>query len=123
MVNGEKSKGFEDLEVWRLSIIFAKEVYLITSSFPKEEMFGLVSQIRRSCVSISANIAEGSAKGTKADFARYVSIALGSTAELKSLIILAGELNYLPKETVKHLTDKNNQIGRMLKGLHRSLKV
>lgn len=122
MVDGKKSKGFEDLEVWQLSVRLAKEVYLVTKAFPKDEQYGLTSQIRRAAISISSNVAEGSGRGTKNDFGRFVNMATGSGAELKSQIIVAKELGYLKNDKSKELIDLTNQIGRMLKGLERSLR-
>lgn len=121
MVDGKKSSGFEDLEVWQLSIQLAKQVYIVTRSFPKEEQYGLTNQIRRSVISVSSNIAEGSARNSKNDFARFVVIAIGSASELKSQIIIAKELEYLSIKEKDSLIEKINQVGRMLKGLQRSL--
>lgn len=122
VVDGKKGGGFEDLHVWQVSVELAKAIYTLTKLYPKEEQFGLVAQIRRSCISISSNIAEGSAKATKADFARFVSIALGSSAELKSQLIISRELGFISAEQLEHVIEKVNQTGRMLKGLQRSLK-
>lgn len=121
MVDSNKSKGFEDLEVWQISQSFISAVYQATGKFPDSEKFGLTNQIRRSAVSIAANIAEGSARNSHKDFARFVLIALGSGAETKSHILTASNLNFLSDSQTKELLDQINQIGRMLKGLHRSL--
>lgn len=121
MVDG-KVKGFEGLEVWKFALDFTKDVYRITKDFPKEEIFGLTNQIRRASVSIASNIAEGSASPSKKEFARFIAISLGSAAEVKAQIIIANEINFLNEKVKNELIEKINRIGRMLKGLERSLK-
>ena len=113
--------GYEDLEVWKLAIGLAKMIYNMTENFPQKEQYGLTNQIRRSAVSIASNIAEGSSR-TKTDFARFVIMSIGSNAELKTQIIIAKEVGYLNGENFIKLSEVSDQIGRMLKGLQRSLK-
>lgn len=84
--------SYKDLIVWQRSIELVFEVYAITSAFPKEELFGLVSQMRRSVVSIPSNIAEGRCRGTKNDFTHFLRISFSSGAELETQIIIAKEL-------------------------------
>ena len=115
------NKGFEGLEVWQLSKQLAVEIYRETDIFPKTEQFGLTNQIRRASVSIMSNIAEGSARGSDKDFARFISMALGSCAEVKAQLILAGELNFTNPEKIADFIGKIDSIGRMLKGLKNSI--
>jgi four helix bundle protein len=84
--------SYRDLLVWQEAVRLAKEVYLITSNFPKEEIYGLTSQMRRSSISIASNIAEGRSRGTRKDFVQFLRIALGSEAELETQIEIAKEL-------------------------------
>lgn len=116
-----KAGGYEGLEVWQLSIQLAKAVYQTTKTFPKEEQYGLTNQMRRAAVSIASNIAEGSTR-TKIDFARFISIAIGSNCELKTQLIIAKETEYLQAQTFTDLASASDRIGKMLKGLQRSLK-
>ncbi|WP_228459006.1 four helix bundle protein [Chryseobacterium bernardetii] len=91
--------NFKHLNIWKLSIELADEIYVITDSFPKNEEFGLKSQIRRCTVSVASNIAEGSSRSSNKDFNRFLEISLGSLYELHSQIIISGNRNYL--EVVK----------------------
>ncbi len=117
-----KSKGFEDLQVWRLSKDLAVYIYKITNDFPAKEQFGLTSQIRRSVVSISSNIAEGSSRNSNLEFARFVSIASGSAAELKTQLIIAKEIGFLKENDYLNSEEQINSISRMLKALRTSMK-
>jgi len=90
----EPIKDFKDLIVWKKDIQFAKEVYVLTKAFPKEEQFGLTSQVRRAAVSVSSNIAEGHSRQGR-EFAHYLSVARGPLAEAESQLLLAVELDYL----------------------------
>lgn len=90
-------RDFKDLIVWRKAIAFAKEVYTLTKRFPRDERFGLPSQLRRAAVSVSSNIAEGQARQGR-EFAHFLSIARGSLAEAESQLLLAVELDYLQFE-------------------------
>lgn len=94
----EYRKGsYEDLIVWQKSILFVKEIYRLNQNFPSEEKFGLVSQMRRAAVSIPSNIAEGHARHTTNEYVRFVSIAEGSLAEIKTQIIISIELDFCKK--------------------------
>src|SRR5947209_16566210 len=93
----QSTQSYKDLIVWQKGIELAKAVYKLTMSFPAEEKFGLVSQMRRAAVSIPSNIAEGQARRTTPEFIQFVTHAQGSTAELDTQIILAVELQFCPK--------------------------
>jgi len=112
--------NFEKLDVYEKSIDFVNEIYLATRNYPKEEMFGLTNQFRRAAVSISLNIAEGSAK-TKKDFNRFVDMARGSVFECITILQISEKLNYISHLKSNELRDKLVEISKMLSGLKRSL--
>lgn len=113
--------GFEKLNVWQLAVEFADAIYAATAGFPAAERFGLTSQIRRSAVSVSANIAEGSGRGTKRDFARFVEIAFGSLMETISHLTICKRQSLLNETCYRTLYDQASTLARMLSGLRRSL--
>ena len=92
-------------------------VYALTSEFPKYEVYGLSSQMRRAAVSISSNLAEGSARSTKRDFRQFVVIARGSNFELQTQLIIAGRLNYTTVEKISEAENLSHEVARMLTGL------
>ncbi len=114
------SFNFEQLDVYEKSIDFVNEVYLATKNYPKEEMFGLTSQFRRAAVSISLNIAEGSAR-TKKDFSRFVDMARGPVFECITVLRISEKLNYISNVKFKELKDRLVEISKMLSALKRSL--
>jgi len=114
-------QSFQDLKVWNESHQLALLLYKITLKFPKEEQFGLISQIRRAVISISTNIAEGCGRGSNPDFNRFLQIALGSASEIESLLILSKDLGYLSKKDFPSLVDQVIEIKKMLASL--SIKV
>ena len=97
-------------------------VYGVTQCFPKEEMYGLVSQMRRAAVSVPSNIAEGKGRLTDRDRAHFFSQARGSLLELETQILIAGKLNYMPDATAQSLLDLSNDVGRMLSSLVESIR-
>ena len=109
--------NFEKLEVWQKAIQFAELVYQSTKSFPLEERFGLTNQIRRAGVSISSNIAEGSSRQSRTDFARFVEIATGSLFECASQAFLSKQLGFLSETEFDALTSAAEEQTRMLSGL------
>jgi len=115
-----RAERFEDLEVWKRAHRLVLKVYSLTRSFPKEEKFGLVSQMRRTAVSIPANLAEGFKKRTLKDKSNFYNIAQGSLEELRYYLILAKDLNYI--EDSNELIDSAEEIGKMLYGLIKSIK-
>lgn len=92
---------YETLEIWKLAVIFAKEIYQVTGKFPKSEVYGLANQLRRAVVSISANIAEGSGATGNKDKLNYLNIAIKSALEVTSELQIAFELDYLDQKFVK----------------------
>jgi four helix bundle protein len=113
--------NFEKLEVWQKSIDFADLIYSLTRSFPQEERFGLTNQMRRAAVSISSNIAEGSARVSRNDFARFIEIATGSVFEVVSQATISLRQRFLTEEQYRQVYEAAEQQGKMLSGLRRSL--
>lgn len=115
-------KSYKDLDVWKKSIELVKKIYLITKDFPKEEIYGLTSQIRRCSVSISSNIAEGKMRQHANEYIQFLYVALGSCAELETQIIISKELGYINKDFVEELLNNLDHIGRMIRNLIKSLR-
>ena len=113
--------NFKKLEFWTKSISLVKDIYFATNLFPKTEQFGLISQMQRASVSISANIAEGSAKSSVKDFSRFLEISLGSICELETLTIIAKELQYINNEMFDKLEKQIHEIQRMIRGFQSQL--
>ena len=109
-----KTVTFEDLNVWKEAHGFVLDIYQITKKFPKEEIFGLVSQFRRASVSIPSNTAEGYRKKGINDKLRFYNIAISSADECKYYIILSRDLNYFSEEVFNALYEKINLISKML---------
>lgn len=114
------AKGFQSLLVWQKAMELAREVYGITKFLPSEEQFALSDQMRRSAVSVPSNIAEGFRRGSKKEYAHFISIAHGSLSELETQILLVK--NLYPHITIKKALDLSDEIGRMLYGLTKVLR-
>jgi four helix bundle protein len=117
----EPLRSYRELDVWRKAMDLVQAVYRARGAFPTEERFGLVNQIRRSAVSIPSNIAEGHARGASGEFQRFLSISMGSVAELETQIILSRGLGYLAASASDGLLRELDTIGKMLRGLRKSL--
>ena len=115
-------QDFTQLKVWERSHQLTLAVYRTTRPFPKEEQYGLTSQIRRAGASVPANIAEGHGREHLGDYLHHLSIANGSLMELETHFLLAGRLGYLKVEPMNQLLEQTAEVGRMLAGLIRSLK-
>ena len=111
----------KDLDVWKKSIEFVTSLYNITREYPREELFGLVSQMRRAAVSIPSNIAEGACRKGKIEFKHFLYVALASGAELETQIIILGNLNYIQKDKQTKTLEELNTISKMIQGLIKSL--
>ncbi|MEN9552313.1 MAG: hypothetical protein RI935_690 [Candidatus Parcubacteria bacterium] len=109
-------RTFKDLDVWKNSVSFATQIYSVTKDFPKEEVYGLTSQLRRAAVSIPSNIAEGSKKNKK-DFCNFIKIAQGSGAEVETQLIIARNLGYIKEKDFTELIDALQSIMKMLTNL------
>jgi len=102
----EKIKNFQDLRIWQKGIEVVKDIYILTKKFPKEELYGLTSQMRRSAVSIPSNIAEGFRRYYNKEYKQFLYIALGSFAELETQIIIANELDYIDETDKTEIIEK-----------------
>ena len=116
-------KDFKKLKVWEKAHALVLSVYQATSRFPRSELYGLMSQIRRSGVSIAANIAEGCGRKSDADFARFLQIALGSASELEYHLLLAQDLGFISSERYTILDNEVTEIKRMLFGFIKKLNA
>ena len=110
-------QDFQELQVWQKSHQLALQIYRVTRIFPREELYGLTSQIRRCASSIGANTAEGCCRQSSADFARFLQIACGSAGELECHTLLARDLEMLKTDTANELLKSIREIKRMLTGL------
>lgn len=116
-------KSYRDLLVWQQAMDLAVRCYAVTGGFPRSELFGLTSQIRRASSSIAANIAEGHGRESAAVFVQFLRIAQGSLKETETHLILAGRLELVSTDEVDVLLDSCDGLGRMLRSLIRSLQA
>ena len=116
-------RSYRDLVVWQRAMTLAEQVYEITKSFPKEEIYGLTSQMRRAAVSIASNVAEGHARQTRGEFLQSLGHARGSLAELHTQVTLAARLSLLSQADERTLSDSIAAVGRPLNGLRKSLRL
>jgi len=116
-------QNYKELKVWNKAHAFTLEIYAITKSFPKEEMYSLTNQIRRASYSIPSNIAEGCGKKSQADFANFLNIALGSANEAEYFLLLSKDLLYLPVEKYNNLSIEINEIKAMLIALINKVRL
>lgn len=107
-------RDFRKIEAYRLSIQLVTEVYKVTKSFPRDELFGLISQIRRAAVSISANIAEGATRKTKKEYLQFLYVAKGSMAELECHLEISENLGYIDEAKSKEMEEFRNLVGSKL---------
>lgn len=115
-------QDFKKLKVWEKSHQLTLALYRATATFPKDELYGLTSQIRRACASIPANIAEGCGRGGKAEFARFLQVALGSASELEYHLLLTRDLGLLEEGKYKPLNSQAVELKRMLASLLQRVK-
>jgi four helix bundle protein len=113
--------NFKDLKVWQKSVDLAVGIYKLTSNFPNEEKFGMISQMRRSSVSISSNIAEGSAKTSKKAFANSLEISLGESFELETQIEISRRIGFISEDQHEGINKEITEIQKMILGLISSL--
>lgn len=113
---------FKELKVWQKSMDLVVDIYTVTTNFPTDEKFGLISQLRRCAVSIPSNIAEGAGRDSDKEFLYFLSIALGSSFELETQLILSQRLNLLTKQNLEDLLSLNNYVQNMIVKLRLSLK-
>ncbi|OGN49624.1 MAG: four helix bundle protein [Caulobacterales bacterium RIFCSPHIGHO2_01_FULL_67_30] len=110
-------RHYRDLLVWQKALTWVELVYAATREWPSDERFGLISQVRRACVSVPSNIAEGCARRSTPEFLRFLSIARGSLAEVETQLIIAQRLTYLEDAALTRLLDSADEISRVLSGL------
>ena len=120
--NNVNVKTHKDLDVWKKSMDFITRLYKVTTTFPRDEIYGLTNQMRRAAVSIPSNIAEGAARRSNKEYIQFLYIALGSAAELETQLLVAKNLNFLDDKTFDLLIKERDEIGRMLFGLIRYRK-
>lgn len=118
-----KVESFRDLIAWRKAMDLAVACYQISRSFPREEKFGLTSQLRRAAVSAPANIAEGKGRGFSRAFVNHLSISGGSLCELETHLELAVRLRYTPNDTFAEVTPQIEEVGRLVTGLRKSVET
>jgi four helix bundle protein len=111
------AKMYENLEAWKEAVNLAIQIYEITKGFPKEEIYGLTSQLRGASVSISSNIAEGAGRRSKKDFKQFVHIASGSLNEVESILRIRFRLDLITADPYKKLKESTERLGRLIGGL------
>ena len=116
-----KASNFRNLEVWKLGMKIVTDVYEMTRTFPREEVYGLVSQIRRSAISVPSNIAEGFNRYHNKEYRQFIYVALGSCGELETQIEVAKRLGFIKPETFESLMEDINHESRMLNNLAKKL--
>ncbi len=116
-------RNFKELQIWQRSHQLVLSIYKVTVTFPKEEIYGLTSQIRRSSSSVPTNIAEGCGRNTKPDMSRFLVIAMGSASEFEYQLILAKDLNYLDNTEFQELSNELIEIKKMLNAFIQRLAV
>lgn len=115
-------KSFEELTIWQESRKFTNKIYALTKKFPKEELYGLTSQIRRAAVSIMSNIAEGFDRRSDKELSNFLSIARGSTAEVQNNLYIALDLKYISKEEFNKTYKESKNVAKRINGLMNYLK-
>ena len=118
-----KIKNYKDLNIWKRSIEIVENIYKITKNFPKEEIYGLTSQLRRSAVSIPSNIAEGFARFSNKEYKQFLFISLGSCAEFSTQIIIALRLGYFENKKADKLLNEIDEISKMTMSLIKKLNT
>ncbi len=121
--NEGKIKSFKDLKIWNMGIKLVEDVYRVSTSFPKEEMYGLQSQLRRSAVSIPSNIAEGFGRFHNKEYRKVLYISLGSCAELTTQIIIAARLKYVEENKADSILSDIDEISKMTMSLIKKLNT
>ncbi|MHC4692413.1 MAG: four helix bundle protein [Planctomycetota bacterium] len=117
----KKIKTYRDLNIWNLGIELVKDICRLTEVFPKQEMYGIVSQMRRSAISIPSNVAEGFKRYHNKEYRQFLYVTLGSCAELETQLTIAKELRYIHEDRESFLLEKLDHIGRMITSLLKKL--
>jgi four helix bundle protein len=114
-------KNYRDLVAWQKAMDLVENVYLVSKGFPRDELYGLTSQVRRAAVSVPSNIAEGQGRFTTGEFVHLLSVGHGSLREVETQIIIAGRLNYLSEPKANGVLELASEVGRLINGLANSL--
>jgi four helix bundle protein len=122
-VRGERINSYMDLEVWQQSMALTEECYRLTGSFPKDEVYGITSQIRRSAVSIPANIAEGYGRELTGSFLQFLRISQGSAKELETLLLISNRVGLSTQDVTAPVLERCTSVSKMLRSLIRSLEA
>ena len=117
----EIKHNFKELRVWQKSRVLAKNMFVLTKQFPKDERFELVSQMRRAAISIPSNIAEGSGRNSNKDFSRFLDIALSSAYELETQVIISFDLEHISEKEFNNFLTDIQEVQKMIFGFRRSL--
>jgi four helix bundle protein len=115
------SQNYRDLVVWQKSMDLVEVIYRLTKKVPKEELYGLTSQLRRASISIPCNIAEGQGRTGKIEFIRFLRIAYGSLREVETQVLIAIRLEYIGQDILRPTLERTAEVGRLLNGLIKSL--
>jgi four helix bundle protein len=115
-------RKYTELIAWQKSIDFVEVVYRVSGAFPRPELYGLTSQIRRAVVSIPSNIAEGQCRTTSRDFVRFLSMSEGSLSEVETQLVIAGRLSYIDARQLEELLDRAAEVARLVKALKKSIE-
>lgn len=115
-------QSYRELIAWQKSMELVKAIYAATSEFPREEIFGLSSQLKRASVSVPSNIAEGQGRYSTKEFIKHLSIAYGSLMEVETQVMIAQSLNFVSIDKMNSLLEKAAEVGRLINGLTRSLR-
>ena len=110
-------KNYKDLTVWQKAMDLVEHVYRVPKEFPRDELYGLTSQMRRSAISIPSNIAEGQGRGADPEFLRFLKIAYGSLRELETQAMISRRLGFVQRDAAEALLDLGGEVGRLLNGL------
>lgn len=113
------SQNYQDLLAWQKAMALVEGVYAATRSWPREEVYGLTSQVRRAAVSVPSNIAEGQGRSSSKEFLHHLSIAHGSLRELETQTLIAQRLGYIPGDTAEQVLTQAAEVGRLINGLSR----
>ena len=116
-------RSYEDLDVWKEAMNVVEAMHAASSTFPADGRFGLTSQLRRAAVSIPSNIAEGHARASTRDFLRFLSMAMGSLAEVRTQLLIAERLWFIASVAVEPMLSQIDTVGRLLRGLMKSLNI
>ena len=122
-LDGEGIRSYRDLRVWQEAMTVAADCYVLTKSFPREEMYGMVAQIRRAAGSIAANIAEGHGREARGSFVQFLRVSQGSLKELETHLLLAARVGLTGTKVIEPILDRCEVVGKMLRRLIRSLQT